>query len=294
MRGWLETYRGVVNAWECDVVDHFTVAYYYDRFSDATLNMLAGVGLGQDYMADTRQALATVDCHTRYLAELRAGDTLHIESGVIGADDKGLRLGHKVFNSASGEVAATLEQRLLHFHLDDRKALPFPAARQEQALAGRVDWDGEPREERPAPADDSAFIDTVRDTVKPWEIDVLGHMGFQFYVHRFSAATPQAVGAFGMTPAYMRENRIGFSTFEFQLRFLRELGAGDRVHVRSAVMHVGGSSMRVLNRMYNAGTGELAAELSQFGVHLDMAARRPKPLPDEIRARGQAMMAATA
>jgi hypothetical protein len=27
---WLETYRGVVNPWECDVVQHFTIAYYFD------------------------------------------------------------------------------------------------------------------------------------------------------------------------------------------------------------------------------------------------------------------------
>jgi len=30
---WFETYRGVVNPWECDVVQHFTIAYYFDRFS---------------------------------------------------------------------------------------------------------------------------------------------------------------------------------------------------------------------------------------------------------------------
>jgi hypothetical protein len=41
---WLETYRGVVNPWECDVVQHFTIAYYFDRFADATRNFfdLAG------------------------------------------------------------------------------------------------------------------------------------------------------------------------------------------------------------------------------------------------------------
>ena len=38
MADWIETYRGVVNAWECDVVEHFTIAYYFDRFADATRN----------------------------------------------------------------------------------------------------------------------------------------------------------------------------------------------------------------------------------------------------------------
>jgi hypothetical protein len=28
MTEWIETYRGVVSAWECDIVEHFTIAYY--------------------------------------------------------------------------------------------------------------------------------------------------------------------------------------------------------------------------------------------------------------------------
>ena len=40
MADWLETYRGVVNPWECDVVQHFTIGYYFDRFATATRNFL--------------------------------------------------------------------------------------------------------------------------------------------------------------------------------------------------------------------------------------------------------------
>ena len=30
MTKWFETYRGVVNAWECDIVQHLTIAYYFE------------------------------------------------------------------------------------------------------------------------------------------------------------------------------------------------------------------------------------------------------------------------
>ena len=62
------------------------------------------------------------------------------------------------------------------------------------------------------------------------------------------------------------------------------------VHCKSGIMHVGGSSIRVLHKMWNARTGELCAQLSQFGVHLDMAARRPKALPEEIKSKGLALL----
>ena len=32
MSNWIETYRGTVPPWECDVTEHFTIAYYFDRF----------------------------------------------------------------------------------------------------------------------------------------------------------------------------------------------------------------------------------------------------------------------
>ena len=161
--------------------------------------------------------------------------------------------------------------------------MPAPLRR---AIESRlVEWDRPPDEARPAPRDESGFIDSGRDTVKPWEIDLLGHMSVSFYLHRFSDANMHVVARFGMTPAYLRENRIGFSTFEFQGRFRRELRVGDRILIRSGLMHVGGSSMRILHRMYNARTGELAAEFSQYGVHLDLDARRPSRIPEEMRAR---------
>jgi acyl-CoA thioesterase FadM len=44
--------------------------------------------------------------------------------------------------------------------------------------------------------------------------------------------------------------------------------------------------------MYNSRTGELSAELSQYGVLLDMEARRPVRVPDDMRARGQEILVA--
>ncbi|MDP6709674.1 MAG: thioesterase family protein [Alphaproteobacteria bacterium] len=292
MGKWYETYRGMAQAWECDQVAHFTVAYYFDRFSDSVLGAMEAIGLGQDYMARTGCSIASVDCHVRWLEELRGGDVLHIESGVIGIDDKRVRLGHKVYNSANGALCATFEQLAVHFDMKRRKSLPFDVAEREAIAGLAIDWDGEPREERYSPPTDAGFFPTGRDSVKCWEIDIINHMGFQFYVHRLSAATMQAIARFGLTPEFLREFNGGFSTFEFQLRFLRELKAGDMIHIESGLMHLGGSSMRVLNRMYNSRTGELSAELSQYGVLLDMEARRPARVPDEMRERGQAMLIA--
>ena len=74
--GFSETFRGDVKAWECDVVEHFTVAYYYEKFEAAGWRFL------RDHGVDPSKA-RTTDCYTRYHAELRKGDLFHIETGLI-------------------------------------------------------------------------------------------------------------------------------------------------------------------------------------------------------------------
>ena len=282
---WTETCRAMVKAWECDAFEHFTVAFYYERIADAVLNLFDEVEAGPAHALECRHALTPVATVARFEAELLEGDIHHVESGLVGRDGEIVRTGHKLFNSANGRLAAAFTLAHRYLDLDARKAAPMPDSLREAIDSRLVEWDRPPDETRPGPRDESGFIDSGRDTVKPWEVDVLGHLSLPGYLHRFSDANMHVVARFGMTPAYLRENRIGFSTFEFQGRLGRELRVGDRILIRSGLMHVGGSSMRILHRMYSARTRGLCAEFSQYGVHLDLDARRPTRLPEEMRAR---------
>ena len=91
----------------------------------------------------------------------------------------------------------------------------------------------------------------------------------------------------------MRAERRGFSTFEFQLALGAPLRPGDPVRVRSALLHVGRSSMRLLHVMSNERSGERVATLEQLGVHLNIDARRPTPLPDALREKARAVVVPT-
>lgn len=290
MSAWVETYRGTVSRWEVDNVDHFTVAYYFQRFADASLALLEAAGLGAPYVAATGRGCPAAHSHVRYQKELRAGDLLHVASGVIAVDAEEVTIGHKLFESVSGALCATVDERARHIDLASGEPVALDGAPRAALRALSVAWDGPAREPRAAPLADAGFVEGAREFVKPWEMDVYGQSSPPFFVHRFSAANGHVLAALGMTPAYQRERRRGFSTFEFQLAFLAPLRAGDPAVVRSALAHVGTSSMRVHHRMFNGRTGRLAATLDQSGVHLDMEARRPAPLPDDLRARALALL----
>jgi hypothetical protein len=47
MTNWIETYRGTVPPWECDVTEHFRIAYYFTRLQEAEPNLADALGLGE-------------------------------------------------------------------------------------------------------------------------------------------------------------------------------------------------------------------------------------------------------
>ena len=291
---WIDSCRGSVPAWEVDHVGHFTVAYYHQRIEDAGLIVLETLGLGPRYALSEGRGCATTDCHVRYLHELRGGDIYHVQSGVLAVEDDALVLAHRLLDSASGTLCTTVRQRVAHLELATDKAIPLGAAARSVALAHQVQWEEPAPERRPRPKGDAGFVDGTLDTVKPSELNVLGRAGRSHYIHRFSASGGHVMSAFGMSPAYMRDEVRGLSTFEFQLAITGALRAGDVVRVQSALAHVGNSSLRLFHRMLNARSGEPLATLEQSGVHLDREARRPTPLPEALRAKARTLLAPTA
>ena len=271
MSAYFETFRSNVFPWETDVVEHFTVACYYEKFAIAGDRAL--LALGQD-----PAATHTVDWHTRYQRELRAGDSYHVVSAPISAEEGDLVIGHKLYDTSDGALCATTEQTVIGA----------------SAAAGALAvWDGPEREVRPDPVWGPQWVRTATDTVIPRDLDRSGRMGVDAMIHRFSAAIGQILAQAGMTSRYLREQRIGYSTFELQLRVAERPGLGEPVDCHSCFAQIGRSSMRLVHRLVRPTDEAVVAELSQFGVNLDMEARRPSAIPEALAERARAMLAPT-
>lgn len=275
MGEWIETYRGIVSPWECDVTEHFTVAYYFDRLADAAALAAKAFGLVEPARGPVRLDL-------RFVRELRAGASFHIESAPLEIVADGVRLAHRFVDSASGESVTWVEQKL---------ALPALPAE----LRGNIDrrlvaWEGPPIEARPEPANHTGFFPTARDRVRPADLDENGQLSLAGFVHRFTAACIQAQAAIGITAEYMEEERRGYSTFELKLAIDKAPRLGDAVLVETGILHLGNSSVRFLHRMIEPDGSKELARLGQFGVQLDLDARRPAPLPLAFKERAQALM----
>ena len=283
MTNWSETYRGTVPPWECDVTEHFTIAFYFDRLDEAERNLADILGLGD--LLRGGGFVRRLD--VRFARELRAGSSFHIDGaalGVPGDAEGGLRLGHRFVDSANGETVTWIEERW---------ELPAGALSPERqgAIAGRLGvWEGPPAEMRPEPASNAGFIATARGRVKPGDLDAEGRFGIAAIVHRLTDSCLQAAAAIGMDAEFLDKNRRGFSTFELGLRLSSALALDEPYLVESAIAHLGNSSLRMIHRMSDPRSGALVASLGQYGVNLDLDARRPARWPDDIRARAQGLV----
>ena len=274
MAGWSETYRGTVPPWQCDITEHFTIAYYFDRLEDAEANIAAELGLAETLRGGGFARRLDV----RFARELRAGSSFHIASAAIEIDNE-LRLGHRFVDSFTNETVTWIDE---HWELGGT-ALPSV---EREAIGGRLAaWEGPAAETRPEPKSTAGFIPTARGRVKAGDLDAAGRFGLAAIVHRFTDACIQAGAAIGMTAEWLHSNRRGFSTFELALRIAGALRLDEPYLVETGIAHLGNSSVRFVHRMTNPETGHEIGRLGQYGVNLDLDARRPAKLPDELRDR---------
>ena len=282
MTNWIETYRGTVPPWECDVTEHFTIAYYFARLEEAEPNLADALGLGERLRAGGFERRLDV----RFARELRAGSSFQVEGAALGVDH-GLRIGHRFVDSANGETVTWIDERW------DVSHVPLSAEERRAIDARLAGWEGPATEARPEPKSTAGFIPTARGRVKPGDLDASGHFGLAAIVHRFTDSCIQAGSAIGMNAEFMEQERRGFSTFELVLRISGVLKLDEPYLVETGIAHLGNSSLRLIHVMTDPRTGQEIARLGQYGVNLDLNARRPARWPDHIRTRAAKLVVKT-
>jgi hypothetical protein len=120
MEPWIETYRGSVAPWECDVTEHFTIAYYFDRIAVAEAALGRGAGAARPLRAGGFTGATT--CASR--ANCAPARVPHRERGDRRRRGGGLRLGHRVVDSVTGEAITWFD-----VHWDGSRQPPSEADR---------------------------------------------------------------------------------------------------------------------------------------------------------------------
>ena len=110
-----------------DYNKHMNESRYLQVFSDASDALLQLIGVGEAY---TKRGFSyyTVETHIMHKREVAALEPIHVETQLLGHDEKRLHVFNVMKHSRTGDVLATGEQMLLHVDHKASKACPAEAA----------------------------------------------------------------------------------------------------------------------------------------------------------------------
>ena len=135
-------------------------------------------------------------------------------------------------------------------------------------------------------------FDRYRGEVLPEWIDYNGHMNVAYYLLVFDHATDAFFDYLGLDAAHREAS--GGSTFaaDVRLTYQREVTEGDGLRITSQLLGFDDKRIRFFNRMYQAEEGFLAATMESLTLYVDLNHRRVALLPETLRARLAAVLAA--
>ncbi|WP_053711648.1 acyl-CoA thioesterase [Streptomyces sp. NRRL B-3648] len=122
---------------------------------------------------------------------------------------------------------------------------------------------------------------SVRVTVRGYETDVQGHLNQAVYLNYAEHARWSLLQAAGISQARLLSRGVGPVALETNIRYLRELLAGDEVDVTCVFEWGGGKTFRIRQEILRT-DGTVAAEVTAVGGLLNLAERKLVPDPREV------------
>jgi acyl-CoA thioesterase FadM len=143
----------------------------------------------------------------------------------------------------------------------------------------------------PAP-DGGAPFAAYRQQVSPEWLDYNGHLNDASYALVLTRAHELLLEHLGLSATYRESHQASMFTVEMHLRYVAEVSAGQTMTAATTVVDADSKRLRLHSELY--ADGVLVATGECLYVHVDTAAGRSAPLPEDRRARVDAVLAAHA
>ena len=137
------------------------------------------------------------------------------------------------------------------------------------------------------------YINETQSVLPEW-IDMNEHMNIAYYLVAFDRAFDQAYAQMGLTTEALK--KTGSSTFvaEMHITYQRELLKGDPLRVATQLIGFDAKRMHWMQTMYHRREGYRAATAEWLILHIDLRQRKVATMPDALRGRLSAILAAHA
>lgn len=134
----------------------------------------------------------------------------------------------------------------------------------------------------PTVADITALPEALVAAVSSEFVDFNGHMNVLHYLEFTSLGADALVRGIGIDDAYHAKRRLGVFTAEHHLRYYGELLEGDSFAVYGRFLNRSTKVVHLMTFLVDQRRDRLACTLEIVLVHVDLASRRPTPIPEDV------------
>ena len=285
---WCETHRGLVFPAQCDHLGHMSPRFYSDHFDDAAFQIWPAIGWPHERNKEHGVGTVLARYTIKYVNEASPGTLFIIRSGLTRIGNKSVTHSHRMENSATGDLIATMDCAEVFFDDVARSSTTMPDAVRAYLETVKVETpedapEAPPGREPTPPGQQAEWFETHRSVVFPWRCDHLGHMNARWYLHHFDESGFHYFSRLGYTTVELNRQRSEPIVAEYEVNFIKEMLPGQLILIKSGVSHVGTKSLTVQHRMYDADNGVLHSSCKSTCVCFDDVARASVAISENLR-----------
>ena len=125
------------------------------------------------------------------------------------------------------------------------------------------------------------FTGSIQKVEGQWT-DYNGHLNMAYYNVLFDRCGDEAFAMLGLGADYVKRANCSFFTLEAHITYIRELHAGDDVRLTLQCLDFDAKRVHYVQQMFHASGGWLACVSENMVMHVDLAAKKSAPFPEDV------------
>ncbi|MEN9855873.1 MAG: hypothetical protein RLZZ157_999 [Pseudomonadota bacterium] len=127
-------------------------------------------------------------------------------------------------------------------------------------------------------------------SAEAWECDEMGHMNVRFWVRHCMDGVVGLAAAIGLGRAFAKGAQSTLIPTRQHIKFLREARAGAPLFLRSGVLEVCETTLKLYSEIVHRFTGEIGATFITTLAHIEAHSGRAFPFPARVRELAKPLM----
>ena len=284
----IEVWRGSVRQWEVDENAHWNTQYYVARANEGLAVLFGFNGLPGLFSPTSATTIAYNEHHIRFHREAHAGTSLHMTGGFLEIGETTAFAVLMLYNSHSGQLAASFRVRLTHVDTaDPTTPLPWPTAFRDKASASLVEAPREAlaRGTGNEPVAISASRDravalglkrTAMSLIEPEACDAFHRLGPQKFIGAVGGGVKQLTGPIREVVSKHAETppgKVGGAVLEFRILYGDPPRLGDCFEIWGGLQKTDQRVMSLIFWMVDPFSGRVFGTMQSVAVVFDLDAR---------------------